>query len=129
MVDNDPGVRGSLDSLVRSAGMVGLKFKRAEDLLAAEKLAEVSCIVTDVHMPGMSGLQLQDEMNRRGYTRPTIFMTAYPTQVARDQALAGGAVAFLKKPLSPDGLLSLILDSISERGTDGSSPSQPILRP
>lgn len=108
IVDDDPGVRGSVDSLLRSAGMNGLAFASAEDLLAADALDRLACIVTDLHMPGMTGVQLQQELARRGWRRPVIVVTAYPTDAARDQALAAGAVAFLTKPVDPDALLEAI---------------------
>jgi len=72
-----------------------------------------ACIVTDLHMPGMTGLELQAEMARRGWRHPLIVMTAYPTTAARDQAMAGGALAFLTKPIDPDGLLAAIEGAVA----------------
>ncbi|WP_404479349.1 response regulator transcription factor [Novosphingobium sp. BL-52-GroH] len=108
IVDDDSGVRGSLDSLLRSAGMRGLGFARAEDLLGSDARATFACVVTDLHMPGMSGLELQAELARRGCPLPVILMTAFPTEAARGQAMAGGAKAFLTKPIDPDALLEAI---------------------
>lgn len=108
IVDDDPGVRGSLDSLLRSAGLASLAFNSAEDLLASNARNEIACVVTDLHMPGMSGIDLQSEMARRGWRQPTIVMTAYPTEASRQQALANGARAFLGKPIDPDVLLQAI---------------------
>ncbi|HUD30695.1 MAG TPA: response regulator [Novosphingobium sp.] len=108
IVDDDAGVRGSLDSLLRSAGMRGLGFARGEELLAAGVAPGADCIVTDLHMPGMTGLDLQSELARRGCRTPVIVMTAFPTDTARDQALSAGARAFLAKPLDPDALLEAI---------------------
>jgi FixJ family two-component response regulator len=108
IVDDDPGVRGSLDSLLRSAGLTSLLFASAEELLGCGAQARLACIVTDLHMPGMTGLQLQSELTRRGCTQPVIVMTAFPTDAARDQAMAGGARAFLTKPVDPDMLLEAI---------------------
>jgi FixJ family two-component response regulator len=108
VVDDDPGVRGSLDSLLRSAGMTSLPFASAEALLGSGVEASLACVVTDLHMPGMTGLELQAEIVRRGWTLPLIMMTAYPTDAAREQALAVGAVAFLTKPIDPDRLLDAI---------------------
>ncbi|WP_454762194.1 response regulator transcription factor [Caulobacter segnis] len=109
IVDDDPGVRGSLDSLLRSVGLTSLAFTSAEDLLSSGLEGPVACIVSDLHMPGMTGLELQAEITRRGWALPLIMMTAYPTEAARDQALAAGAVAFLTKPVDPDRLLDAIL--------------------
>ncbi|WP_293347357.1 response regulator [Phenylobacterium sp.] len=108
IVDDDPGVRGSVDSLLRSAGMAGLAFASAEELLASGAQGRLACIVTDLHMPGMTGLELQAEMALRGWRHPVIVMTAYPTDAARDQAMGRGAAAFLTKPIDPDGLLEAI---------------------
>ncbi|WP_221937310.1 response regulator transcription factor [Novosphingobium aerophilum] len=108
IVDDDSGVRGSLDSLMRSAGMVGLGFDRAAGLLASGLRARIACVVTDLHMPEMTGLELQSELARQGWTQPVILMTAYPTPAARAQAEAGGAAAFLTKPIDPDALLAAI---------------------
>ncbi|WP_404337244.1 response regulator transcription factor [Sphingomonas sp. MMS12-HWE2-04] len=108
IVDDDPDVRRSLDSLVRSAGMTARCFASAEDLLDDAGQAALACIVTDLHMPGLTGLDLQAEIARRGWRQPVILMTAYPTNSARGQALAAGAVAFLSKPVDPDALLDAI---------------------
>lgn len=108
IVDDDPGVRGSLDSLLRSVGMTSLGFASAEGLLESGAEGRLACIVTDVHMPGMTGLELQAEMARRGWALPVIVMTAYPTEAARDQALGAGAVAFLTKPIDADRFLEAI---------------------
>lgn len=108
VVDDDPGVRGSLDSLLRSVGMTSLPFSSAEALLDSGAEARLACVVTDLHMPGMTGLELQAEIARRGWPLPLIMMTAYPTDTSRDQALTAGAVAFLTKPIDPDRLLEAI---------------------
>lgn len=113
IVDDDPDVRGSLDSLLRSVGMAPRGFSGAEDLLAAGIERDLICVVTDVNMPGMTGLELQAEMTRRGWGVPVIVVTAYPTDAAREQAVAGGAAAFLTKPVDPDGLLDAIEQAVS----------------
>jgi len=108
IVDDDPGVRGSLDSLMRSAGMTPRCFASAEELLEDSAPGKLCCIVADIHMPGMTGLGLQAETRRRGWRQPMILMTAHPTDAAREQAMAGGAAAFLTKPVDPDALLEAI---------------------
>lgn len=112
IVDDDADVRGSLDSLLRSAMMTPLCFASAEELLQSGIEAELACIVTDLHMPGMTGLELQAEIGRRGWHVPLILVTAHPTDVVREQAEKGGAVAFLTKPVDPEGLLEAIERSI-----------------
>ncbi|WP_066721546.1 response regulator transcription factor [Sphingomonas pituitosa] len=108
IVDDDPAVRGSVDSLLRSAGMRGRTFAAAEALLGPDRLEEFDCIVTDLHMPGMSGIDLQVELARRGCAHPLIVMTAFPTEAASARAMAAGARAFLGKPIDPDALLDAI---------------------
>ena len=108
IVDDDPGVRGSLDSLLRSTGMASVGFASAEELLASDMRADLRCVVTDLHMPGMTGLELQAELARCGWSQPVIVMTAYPTAASRDQALRAGAAAFLTKPIDPDRFLDAI---------------------
>jgi FixJ family two-component response regulator len=108
IVDDDPGMRGSLDSLLRSAGLASLAFASAEELIGSDARARIRCVVTDLHMPGMTGLELQAELARRCWDQPVILMTAYPTESSRDQALGAGAVAFLTKPIDPDQLLEAI---------------------
>ncbi len=112
IVDDDAGVRGSVDSLLRSVGLTGIGFPDAQDLLRRGVEDHLACIVTDLHMPGMSGIELQAEMARRGWRHPLIVMTAYPTDAERAQALAGGARAFLTKPIDPDALLVAIEQAI-----------------
>ncbi|GAO79066.1 two-component response regulator [Sphingopyxis sp. C-1] len=108
IVDDDPDVRGSIDSLLRSAMMNPRCFASAEEMLAAGIEDDLACIVTDLHMPGMTGLELQAEAGRRGWSVPIIIMTAYPTEIVRGQAEKAGAVAFLTKPVDPEGLLDAI---------------------
>lgn len=108
VVDDDPGVRGSIVSLLRSAGMTGIQFADGGALLMSPRLDEFACIVTDLHMQGVDGRELQRELNRRGCAHPLIVMTAFPTSIAREQMLAGGARAFLTKPVDPDSLLETV---------------------
>jgi FixJ family two-component response regulator len=112
IVDDDPGVRGSIGSLLRSAGMTPQIFENASELLGAN-IAELDCIVTDLHMPETTGLELQAELRSRGWFMPLIVMTAFPTSSAREQAMAAGALAFLAKPIDPDALLDAIKGAIA----------------
>lgn len=113
IVDDDPGVRGSVDSLLRSAGLAGRCFSCGEALLCCGEEERIACIITDLHMPGMSGIDLQAELARRGWRQPVIVMTAFPTEAARAQALGGGAQAFLTKPIDPDALLAAVERAIT----------------
>lgn len=108
IVDDDPDVRGSLDSLMRSAGLTVRCFNGAQALLSDKDAGAIACVVTDLHMPGMTGLDLQAEIMHRGWLQPVIVIAAYPTDAAREQAIAAGVVAFLAKPIDPDVLLHAI---------------------
>lgn len=113
IVDDDPGVRGSLDSLLRSAGLNGLSFSGGQALLACPYIERIACIITDLHMPDMSGTDLQSELARQGWHQPVIVMTAFPTDAVRTQALAAGARVFLTKPIDPDQLLEAVEQAIA----------------
>ncbi|WP_165799705.1 response regulator transcription factor [Sphingomonas oleivorans] len=104
IVDDDRLIRSSAASLMRSFGIAASTFESAEAFLAADA-KEFACIISDVQMGGMSGLDLQDELNRRRISTPLILITAYPTDRLKDRALAGGARYFLEKPWSVDDLL------------------------
>jgi FixJ family two-component response regulator len=108
IVDDDEMVRDSTDSLIQSLGYRTLTFPSAEDFLGSGQVAETSCLITDVQMPGLSGLELQSRLRADGFSTPVIFVTAYPEDRFRDRALEGGAIGFLKKPFDEDCLLTCI---------------------
>jgi FixJ family two-component response regulator len=112
IVDDDPGMRGSVDSLLRSAGWIGVSFADGAALLESGKQDAINCIITDLHMPDMTGLELQAELTRLGWRQPLIMMTAFPNDCIRARALEGGAQAFLVKPIDPDGLLETVEQAI-----------------
>lgn len=114
IVDDDPLVRDSIDSLVRSEGLATAMFAGGSDLLAFEQATDVGCIVTDLNMPGMTGLELQEKIVKIGWRVPIIFMTAFPTPEAQAQAMAAGAMKFLTKPVDPDELLDAIGQAIGQ---------------
>lgn len=113
IVDDDPLVRDSIDSLVRSEGLATAMFAGGHELLGFDRTDEIGCVVTDLNMPGMTGLELQGEVVRKGWQVPIIFMTAFPTPEAQAQAMAAGAMRFLTKPVDPDELLDAIAQAIA----------------
>ena len=108
IVDDDKQVRDSLHDLMESAGFRSLEFASAEEFLNSSEREHTACLITDIRMPGMSGLELQSELKRAQYRIPIIFITAQGDEKMRMQALRAGAVKFLTKPLDR----GVLLDSI-----------------
>jgi FixJ family two-component response regulator len=108
IVDDDESVRQATESLVRSLGHIAMTFASAEAFLRSEYLERVTCVITDVKMPGMTGVQLQNTLLAQRRNLPIIFMTAYPEARVREQVLAAGAIGFLSKPFdSADMIICL----------------------
>jgi FixJ family two-component response regulator len=105
IVDDDESVREAALSLFRSMGFQAVAFPSAEDFLASEAIGRTSCLVLDVQMPGMGGLQLQSRLAADGRNIPIVFITAYPEDSVRAKALGSGALVFLTKPFSEGELL------------------------
>ena len=95
----------STSALISSLGHEALIFDSGEQFLASDCLKDTACIITDLHMPGLSGLDLQSRLLAEGHCTPIIFITAYPKEEARSRALDAGAVAFLSKPFHETDLL------------------------
>ncbi len=108
IVDDDESVRRTTKLLVESFGYRAAVFESAESFLKSEQLYDTACLVVDVQMPGMNGLQLQSHLAGEGYSIPTIFITAYGDKESRRQAMEAGAVGFLPKPFSDEQLLKNI---------------------
>ena len=115
IVDDDQPFRESMRKLVMLLGYAVEEFPSAGDFLASHLLPKTACLVTDVHMPGMSGVELHGRLIKLGYAIPTILVTAYPDEVVRDQALKDGVVCYLSKPLD-DGDLERCLRSAMNSG-------------
>jgi FixJ family two-component response regulator len=105
IVDDDASVRATTDSLVRSLGYVVNAFASAEELLRSNRLHDLSCVIADVQMPGMSGVELQAHLLAQGSHVPFIFFTAFPDERVRAQALGAGAICYLTKPFDADSLI------------------------
>src|SRR5262249_19815452 len=108
VVDDDESVRRTTILLIQSFGFQAAGFESAESLLKAGQLQETSCLIVDVQMPGMNGLQLQRHLAASGYKIPIIFITAYDSKESRQQAMQAGAVAFLSKPFNDELLLETL---------------------
>ena len=120
IVDDDGSVRLATESLVRSLGYVVHTFASATNFLQSPHLDETACVIADVQMPGMSGVDLQATLRQRGYRTPIIFMTAYPEGRIRDRALQAGAVCFLSKPFDARTMIDCLRTAL-ERDIGGTS--------
>jgi FixJ family two-component response regulator len=105
IVDDDDAVRFALSSLLRSYGYRTEAYDSAYALLAAGALGDYHCIITDLQMPGMSGIELLELLRRQSNRLPLILMTAFPEEALRRRALQGGACCFLSKPFEAHDLL------------------------
>ena len=116
IVDDDDPYRDSMRKLIMLLGYPVEAFPAAAEFLASRHLPETACLVADVHMPGMTGVELHRHLVDAGYAIPTILVTAYADDVVRDQALRDGVVRYLSKPVD-DGDLERCLRSALQPGT------------
>ena len=108
IVDDDESVRIALKSLIGSVGFRAEVFGSGEEFLRSPHVSQTDCLIADVRMPGMSGLELQDRLNIAKSSIPIIFISAHDDGEARTKALRAGAIDFLQKPFSEDSLLGAI---------------------
>ena len=108
IVDDDESVREALKGFLQSAGFAAEVFSSATDLLGSHVLDKTSCLIVDVHMPVMTGLELQRRLGNSRFRIPMIFITARDDPQARAQAVRSGAIGFLQKPFAADALLGAI---------------------
>jgi FixJ family two-component response regulator len=108
VVDDDESVRESLPDLLREFGFATRTFSSAEDFLSSDCADETSCLILDIAMPNMSGLELYQELRRRGQDIPVVFITAQRDETVRARMLEQGAAAFLLKPFSDTDLLAAV---------------------
>jgi FixJ family two-component response regulator len=111
IVDDDESVRETLKGLVRSFGLKASAFASAEEFLESNRLQETACLITDVQMQGMTGVELQTLLLNQGHDMPIIFMTAFPEERIRRRALNAGAFGFLGKPFDEKSLIDRALES------------------
>jgi FixJ family two-component response regulator len=107
IVDDDPHAREGIKELVESLGYNARAFVSAQDFLQSGAVAKTSCLITDLQMPGLNGLELQEKLQAQGYQTPVI-LTAYPNENHRRRALSAGAIGFLSKPFEEQSLLECL---------------------
>ena len=105
VVEDDRFFRESMRRLMRSLGYAVEAFPSAADLLASPRLVETACLIADVHMPAMTGVELYKHLFDAGHAVPTILVTAYPNDVDRARALDDGVVCYLRKPVDEQHLI------------------------
>jgi len=116
IVDDNESVREATKSLVRSLGYAASTFASAEEYLQSGPVRETSCLITDLQMPGMNGVELQHRLIADGYRTPVIFVTAFPKEKLRTRALEAGAFGFLSKPFDAEHLIECLDRALQEQG-------------
>ncbi len=108
IIDDDDLMRGALQGLLQEAGFTARTFASAEEFLRSDEHRQAACLIADIRMPGMSGLELQARLNAGEIRIPTIFITAHGDARMRMQALRAGAVEFLTKPFDDEVLVDSV---------------------
>ncbi|MHC2338476.1 response regulator transcription factor [Bradyrhizobium sp. USDA 4454] len=120
IIDDDLSVRTATDNLVRSLGYAVETYASAEEFLHSPHLSDTSCVIADVRMPAMSGLDLQAHLIAGGRRFPFIFITAFSVEADRARAMAAGAICFLIKPFDGDALIRCLDAALAQPGTAAS---------
>ena len=118
IIDDDPSVRKATARLVRSLGYRAEVFASAEEYLQSGRVSDSSCLITDLHMPGMSGADLQDRLTAEGYRIPIVFMTAYFEERTRARVMERGAYAYLRKPFDDASLIKHLEMALNKSGPE-----------
>ena len=118
VVEDDRFFRESMRRLMRSLGYSVEAFPTAADFLASTRLAETACLIADVHMPGMTGLELHRRLIEAGHAIPAILVTAYPDEDVKARALKDGVVCYFRKPVDQEQLLRCVRAALGSGGGD-----------
>jgi len=116
IVDDDNGVRSSIRVLMKSIGLAAAPFASAQEFLASYHSHQAGCLILDIRMPGMSGLELQEELNRRGAVIPVIFITGHGDIPMAVEAMRHGAFDFLQKPFRDQDLIDRVQKALVRDG-------------
>jgi FixJ family two-component response regulator len=112
IVDDDASIRDTTSDLLESAGYAAVTFSSPVDLLASPQLPQFACLITDMRMPGMSGIELYERLRDTGWRIPTILISAYHDELYRLNACRAGILSCLRKPFTPDALLEHIAAAV-----------------
>ena len=115
IIEDDASVRTATQSLVRSLGFAACTFACAEEFMQSPRLNDASCLIADVQMPGMSGVELQALLIAQGRHTPVIFMTAFHDEGIRARAMKAGAICFLSKPVDGQILIECVYKALDKR--------------
>jgi FixJ family two-component response regulator len=115
IVDDDASLRIATLRLLESMGFAAHAFASAQEFLLSPWLSDTSCLIADVEMPGMSGVKLQEHLIAHGHTTPMIFITAFPEDRTREQAMKAGAIGFLTKPFDESRLMECVEQALMRR--------------
>ncbi len=115
IIDDDHWAREGIRELIESLGYRAHAFTSVEEFLQSGLLAETACVITDLQMPGLSGFDLQDQLQAQGIPTPIIIITAYPDEKRRARALECGAVGFLSKPFDECSLIDCLSDALGRK--------------
>ena len=115
IIDDDEAYRDSVRELMSSVGLATEVFCSAVDFLASPEIEETSCMIADINMPEMTGVELYGQLTRRGFDIPTILITAYPDNAVRARALADGVIGYLSKPFDEDALLECVRSALTRQ--------------
>jgi FixJ family two-component response regulator len=118
VVDDDESVREALENLISSVGFEVKLFASAEDFLDSDTLLQTDCAILDVRLPGISGPELQQRLASDGQRIPIIIITAQGDDKTQDEAVAAGAIAFLKKPVKEEVLLAALESALERKATE-----------
>ena len=121
IVDDDKSIRNATSDLLKAAGFVPASFEDAESFLRWPTHASVACLVADMRMPGMSGLELYEALVAAGHAIPTVIITAHPEELTQSRARAVGICCYLSKPFAPDELLECVGEAL-DRSRGGPIP-------
>ena len=115
IVDDDDSFRHATMSFIRSLGYAVLQFASAEAFLKSNQLRDADCLISDLQMPGMNGVELQGKLIDEGHRFPIIFVTAFPEMKSRARALAAGAICFLGKPFNDEALITCLHEALGAK--------------
>jgi FixJ family two-component response regulator len=113
VVDDDASIRDTTSDLLESAGYSAVAFSSPGDILVSEQLPQFACLITDLRMPGMSGIELYERLRATGWRIPTILVSAYPDELERAHASRAGILSCLRKPFTPEALLERIAAAVN----------------